>query len=844
VSLWLVVGGLGLVASARSQSPGEGAGTKAKGEMNEATKTGDVNGNAAVSLYPAVPPPKSSASRFLRDFLDDEKEIWTSPKNIRFEDASWLVPLSGVTAGLFVTDADVTKHMPHDPKTLSHYNTFSNAGVAALIGSAGGMWVFSHFSHNEHWRETGFLAGEAAAHSLVMTEAFKYSFRRDRPYQGDGSGQFFQSGGTSFPSEHSAAAWSVAAVIAHEYPGPLSKILAYSAASLVSYSRVRAEKHFPSDVVIGALIGELAAHQVYTKHHDPELGGDNWDNRATLFYDEGHPRPGAIGSPYVPLDSWIYPAIDRLAAMGVINSAFAGMRPWTRLACAQMILEAQDRVDEAGPVASDIVRQLQNEFGPELGGGADRGVSQARLESVYARTENISGVPLTDGFHFGQTEINDYGRPYEQGWNFLTGFSGYATSGPWSSYVRAELQTAPSAPALPLAARQFISNIDGLPEVAPGTLTPAIHQFQLLDAYVGLTCMNWQLSFGRQSLDWGPGQGGSILFSGNAAPIDMFRISRVAPLNLPLFSRLFGPWRGEFFFGELTGHYFVGGADSVTGTYSQPLHDQPFLYGWHFTFKPTRNFEFGFSATTIIGGLGVPLTWGYFGYSLIAFHSNGTPGTPRDPGDRRSGLDWTYRLPLMRKWVTFYGDAFADDQLSPIAYWDRSAIRGGMYFSHIPKVSRLDLRVEGVYTDVPAGGAIGGGFYYFNTRFRNGYTNDGILIGSWIGRDGQGAQAWTNYWFSAKNRVQLYFRHQKVSQQFVPGGGSLTDVGTRADYWFRRGVGVTGIVQYERWLYPLIQLGPTRNVTASVQIQFQPQKILRSSSHGLTGSLADAGDAN
>src|SRR5262249_46060872 len=153
-------------------------------------------------------------------------------------------------------------------KTISHYNNFSNAGVAALVGGAGGMWVLSHFNHNDHWRETGFLAGQAAIHSFVMTESLKYSLRRERPYQGDGTGPFFQAGGTSFPSEHSAAAWSIAAVIAHEYPGPLTKFLAYSAASMVSYSRIRAEKHFPSDVLIGALLGQLAAHQVYKKHHD------------------------------------------------------------------------------------------------------------------------------------------------------------------------------------------------------------------------------------------------------------------------------------------------------------------------------------------------------------------------------------------------------------------------------------------------------------------------------------------------------------------------------------------------------------------------------------------------
>jgi FlaA1/EpsC-like NDP-sugar epimerase len=44
----------------------------------------------------------------------------------------------------------------------------------------------------------------------------------------------FEGGGASFPSEHALAAWSIASVIAHEYPGPLTKLLAYGVASGIS----------------------------------------------------------------------------------------------------------------------------------------------------------------------------------------------------------------------------------------------------------------------------------------------------------------------------------------------------------------------------------------------------------------------------------------------------------------------------------------------------------------------------------------------------------------------------------------------------------------------------------
>jgi hypothetical protein len=185
--------------------------------------------------------------------------------------------------------------------------------------------------------------------------------------------------------------------------------------------------------------------------------------------------------------------------------------------------------------------------------------------------------------------------------------------------------------------------------------------------------------------------------------------------------------------------------------------------------------------------------------------------------------------------VKFYGEAYTDDQFSPIAYLDRSAFHAGLYFSHVPMFSKLDFRVEGVYTDIPAGGFdIGPGSFYSDGTWRSGYTNNGDLIGDWVGRGGQGAQAWTNYWFNARNRLQFNFRHQKVSQELMPGGGSLTDVGVRSDYWVRPYLSVSASVQYERWLFPILQLTSQRDVISTVEISFQPEKLLRRSSANQT----------
>ena len=113
-----------------------------------------------------------------------------------------------------------------------------------------------------------------------------------------------------------------------------------------------------------------------------------------------------MGSPYVPLDTWIYPALDRLAALGYVQTGFAGMRPWTRMECARLVEEAggliqQDDLEHGEAVR--LYRDLAKEFSAEVGllaGGRNVG---AEVESIYTRFTGIAGTPLSDGYHFGQT---------------------------------------------------------------------------------------------------------------------------------------------------------------------------------------------------------------------------------------------------------------------------------------------------------------------------------------------------------------------------------------------------------------------------------------------------------
>jgi hypothetical protein len=416
---------------------------------------------------------------FFRDVAGDQKSIWTSPARLRGPDAFWLAPMIGVGGSMLATDSEVSRHLSNSPSRLNRSSQVSNAAVGALIGTGAGMYLWGKLTHNRHQQETGFLSMESLANSLIVNNVVNLAAGRERPQVDNANGRFWV-GGRSFPSNHAVSAWAVASVVAHEYPGALSKLMIYGLAAAVSASRVSAKQHFPTDVLVGSAIGWLVGQQVYRAHHNPELGGEPWNTFGELHGPDLR-SPGNFGSPYVPLDSWVYPAFERLAAMGYVRSEMLGMRPWTRLECARLLDEAQDRMDamEADPpaVALQTYQALETEFRADLallGGGANR---SAELESVYARVTGISGKPLTDEYHFGQTITNDYGRPYAEGTNAVAGFSGWGTMGPLVGYVRAEYQYAPSAPPLPDPARACISQNDGLPRM-PAVGIPSTNRFR------------------------------------------------------------------------------------------------------------------------------------------------------------------------------------------------------------------------------------------------------------------------------------------------------------------------------------------------------------------------------
>jgi hypothetical protein len=214
-------------------------------------------------------------------------------------------------------------------------------------------------------RKPACWTGEALINSYAVMEALKTVFGRERPNVTDGQGKFFQEfSDPSFPSTHSVLSWTAASVIFHEYPGWLSQTLVYGTAWAVSIARVTGRKHFLTDVVVGSGLGWLIGRQ--TSHHDMDLDKAEDGN----FVSEGHHfESPQTGTTYVPIDSWVYPEIDRLAALGYVNTAESGMRPWTRSECARLVEESGQGIDlNDSSLWTLTYKRLAAEFAPELEG--------------------------------------------------------------------------------------------------------------------------------------------------------------------------------------------------------------------------------------------------------------------------------------------------------------------------------------------------------------------------------------------------------------------------------------------------------------------------------------------
>jgi len=752
---------------------------------------------------------------------------------------------------------------PDDQKKASDIST---GGIVALGAIPASTYLWSLFNYAPQARETGLLAGEALANSLAVNQVFKFVSRRDRPLVNNAKGNFFSSSfsDSSFPSNHAVAAWSMAAVVGDEYPGWLPRAAVYGLAATVSVSRVLAEQHFPSDVLVGSATGWLIGHYVYKAHHNysltpfnppplpvdygtirartsqanvtaisatptssttalqqavMHLPPDPLPNRLPLPFD---PDPDTIGSTNVPMDSWIYPALERLSSMGFIPGQSVSIRPWTRQECLRQLRVAEelaDRQDAYSPSLLAEAHRLMTDLHHEL---ADEPASYEALslESVYARYGTIAGPALADSFHFGQTWWNDFGRPLGRGSSAIAGYSLRAHHGRLFFYDRQELQHSPGNPAESPAMNQLINSLDQVqpdsdPHIQPVPARAAYDRQRPIELYAGVAFAGNALSFGKQELYWGPTTMGPIAFSSNAEPTYSLRFVSTRPHPLPLLPAL-GTYRFDIVLGKLSGHSYPA---------------RPWYNGQKIEFNFGDNLDISFTRWSVFWGVGHPITLHSFNQNIFSFSSTGGGATggggsagygdPTDPGDRKANFDFRYKLPFLRKVVTLYADAYSDDDPSPISAPRRAVWNPGIYFARLPWLPHMDLRVEAV-SSTGLATDFGGQHFFMNNQYLDSNTNKGFMLGNAVGRDARAIEGRAGYWFSGRTRIEAGYRQNKGGTLFLPGGSTITDGFINSSVALKRHWTVQTFTQYERFLIPSYMQGSQHNISGWLQITWNP----------------------
>jgi PAP2 superfamily len=221
-----------------------------------------------------------SPKLMLRRIATDQKRIWMFPVAAA-RGKAWKPALAviGITAGLIAldpTDTPLFQRVSYQQNPavhgISHVLSGTTTGLA--IAAVPISFYIAGLVHKDSYASnTALLAGEAVVNAEIVTIALKDLDRRLTPGEVGPNGNFSDTwlrtqnrsvgGFGSFPSGHTAAAFSVATVFAERYRHHRwAPFVAYGLASVVGLSRLNAQAHFPSDVFFGAALGFSISHFV------------------------------------------------------------------------------------------------------------------------------------------------------------------------------------------------------------------------------------------------------------------------------------------------------------------------------------------------------------------------------------------------------------------------------------------------------------------------------------------------------------------------------------------------------------------------------------------------------
>ncbi len=250
----------------------------------DTSKTGQKNNINAVAYEGA----KLDFGTYFTLLGDDFKQQLTSPFHATKKDWVKAGEFALVTGALAFANRPVNHFaakLHSDSKAVGSISKYvTNFGGAYEVYALAGFYAYGLIFKTQKEKTTTALATQAYITAGVISFAAKYLAGEQRPYYTDPltnkkgpifHGPFypFKNGldthdFSSFPSGHTTAAFAAATVYAMEYRDkPLIPILSYSAATLIGLSRLTENAHWPTDVLVGAMLGYLSGRQVVNNYH-------------------------------------------------------------------------------------------------------------------------------------------------------------------------------------------------------------------------------------------------------------------------------------------------------------------------------------------------------------------------------------------------------------------------------------------------------------------------------------------------------------------------------------------------------------------------------------------------
>lgn len=211
-------------------------------------------------------------SNYFKGIFSDARYALTSP--LRWDKDDWITAsiVAGVTGVFFVLDDDINEEVKNSRSstTDSISDVFEPFGNSAFtLPAMMGFYIYGNLWDNEKAKRTALLAVESFLVTSLFTGTLKVVMGRTRPFDGVSADEFKgpTTSNNAFPSGHTSSAFALATVVANEYEHiPLIAPLSYGIATMTGYSRLNDNKHWASDVVLGAALGYFTSKTILKLH--------------------------------------------------------------------------------------------------------------------------------------------------------------------------------------------------------------------------------------------------------------------------------------------------------------------------------------------------------------------------------------------------------------------------------------------------------------------------------------------------------------------------------------------------------------------------------------------------